>query len=407
MRFGDTDLLLSRYITPESRVIMRRNILERVQLAAPFLRFDNDPYIVVADGKLQWVLDAYTASDRYPYSERLNISQLLGAQGNLRGNVNYIRNSVKVVVDAFDGTTRFYLVDPNDAMAATYQATFPNLFTPGREMPDSIREHIRYPEDMFMVQAWQYRLYHIGDAEQFYAREDAWDVPTDPVASSGQNRVFMKPYYVVMKLPDEDKEEFLLMLPFTPRERPTLNGWIAARMDGEHYGEMVELSFPRGATIDSPQNVSARINQTDEISEQFTLWEGAGSTVVHGPIFVIPIERTIVYVQPIYLRAQDVERALPELRRVIVVIGDRIGFEATLEASLRSALRGEGITVEEQEEGAPRPAEPSGDVTELLQQAIDHFRRAETALRDGDLATYQRENEAGRRAVEEAQRQSR
>jgi uncharacterized membrane protein (UPF0182 family) len=385
---------------------MRRNIRERVTAAAPFLRFDNDPYIVVSSGNLYWVLDGYTVTDRFPYSERINVGQLVTGSGNLRGSINYIRNSVKVVIDAFDGTTNFYLVDDSDAVAATYQAAFPSLFTPGDEMPREIREHLRYPEDLFTVQAWQYRLYHITDPEQFYAREDAWDIPTDPVASTGQTRVPMRPYYVVMKLPGEEREEFVLMLPFTPRDRPTLNGWIAARMDGDNYGEMVELSFPRGVSIDSPQNVSAKINQTDEISEQFTLWEGAGSNVVHGPIFVIPIERTLVYVQPIYLRAEDVERALPELRKVIVVIGDRIGFESTLEASLRAALAGERITVEEGEAPPPRAEEPTGNVSELLQQAVEHFRRAEAALREGDLAAYQRENEAGRRAVEEAQRQA-
>lgn len=406
-RFGDTDLLLSRFITPESRVIMRRNIRERVQVAAPFLRYDADPYVVASDDKLYWVIDAYTTTDRFPYSERIDTGQLFGTQGTLRGDVNYIRNSVKVVVDAFDGTMNFYLVDPTDAMASTYQAAFPNLFTSDDRMPSTIREHVRYPEDLFMLQAWQYRRYHINEPDQFYAQEDAWDIPIDPTESSSQNRVFMKPYYVVMQLPWEDKEEFLLMLPFTPKDRPILNGWIAARMDGEHYGEMVGLSFPRGVTIDSPQNVSAKINQTDEISEQFTLWDRAGSTVDHGPIFVIPIERTLVYVQPIYLRSEDAERALPELRRVIVVIGDKIGFEPTLEASLRAALSGKALTVDEQEEGAPAaPAEPTGNVAELLQQAVDHFQRADAALRDGDLATYQRENEAGRRAVEEAQQQS-
>lgn len=403
-RFGDTDLLLSRFITPKSRVIMRRNILERVQMAAPFLQYDSDPYVVVADEKLYWVLDAYTVSNRFPYSDRLDVSELFGSQGGLRGNVNYIRNSVKVVIDAFDGTTKFYVVDPSDALVSTYQAAFPTLFTPADEMPSVIKEHLRYPEDLFTLQAWQYRLYHIKDADQFYAREDAWDVPTDPVQSSGQSKVVMKPYYVVMKLPWEDKEEFLLMLPFTPRERPTLNGWIAARMDGKHYGEVVELSFPRGVSIDSPQNISAKINQNDKISQQFTLWEGAGSRVIHGPIFVIPIERTLVYVQPIYLRAEDEERALPELRRVIVVIGDKIGFEPTLEAALRAALSGKALTIEEQEAG--RPAAPSGSLSQLLQQAVDHFRRADEALRNGDLATYQRENEAGRQAVEEARGQS-
>jgi len=411
VRFGDTDLLLSRFITPESRVMMRRNIVERASVAAPFLRYDADPYIVAGEDKLYWVLDAYTVSDRFPYSDRLDLGQLFGGASNLGGQINYIRNSVKVVVDAFDGTMWFYLMDPSDALASTYQATFPELFTPGEEMPDWLRAHIRYPEDLFKVQSWQYRLYHINEPEQFYSREDAWDIPIDPVSSSGESRVIMEPYYVMMKLPGEEQEEFLLMLPFTPRDRPVLNGWMAARMDGEHYGELVGLSFPRGVAIDAPQNVSARINQTDEIAEQFTLWSQAGSQVDQGPIFVIPIERSLIYVQPIYLRAQEAERALPELRRVIVVAGDQIGFEATLEESLRAALEGRGPTVVEDEEApSPEPPEepaaPTGDVDELLEQALEHFRRADEALRDGDLATYQRENEAGQRAVEEAQGQS-
>lgn len=408
LRFGDTDLLLSRFITPSSRVIMRRNIVERARTAAPFLRFDNDPYVVSTESKLYWILDAYTTSDRFPYSDRVNLGELLPGQGNLTGRANYIRNSVKVVVDAFDGTMRFYLIDTSDALASTYQAAFPELFTPGDDMPASLRAHIRYPEDLFKVQASQYRLYHIDDPQQFYSREDEWEVPTDPVSSTGQTRVLMEPYYVVMKLPGEDNEEFLIMLPFQPRGRPTLNGWVAARMDGDNYGEMVALTFPRGVSIDSPQNISARINQTDEIAEQFTLWDRAGSRVDHGPIFVIPIESSLVYVQPIYLRAEDVERALPELRRVIVVAGDRIGFEATLEESLRAALEGRELTIEEDGEAPPdeEPAGPEGDLAELLQQAVDHFRRAEEALREGDLARYERENEAGRRAVEEAQQQA-
>jgi uncharacterized membrane protein (UPF0182 family) len=214
----------------------------------------------------------------------------------------------------------------------------------------------------------------------------------------------MDPYYVMMKLPWEKQEEFLLMLPFTPKDKPLLNGWLAARMDGGHYGELVELSFPRGASIDSPQNVSARINQTDRISSQFTLWDRSGSRVRHGPILVIPIERSLVYVQPIYLQSEDTERALPELRRVIVVIGDKIGFENTLEAAIEAAVTGKAPAIE-QPSGGGEPA-PSGDVAQLLREALDHFSNADQALRNGDLATYQRENEAGQQSVQQAQRQS-
>ncbi len=410
LRYADTDLLISSFITPESRVMIRRNIRERVRAAAPFLKYDNDPYVVVADGRMYWIIDAYTTTDRYPYAERVNLADVVeGASGT----VNYMRNSVKVVVDAFNGTTKFYLWDPSDPLASTYQAAFPDLFVSEKQMPSELREHLRYPEDLFTVQAWQYRLYHMNDPQQFYAREDAWDIPVDPVRSSGQVSVNMDPYYVVMKLPGETKEEFVLMLPFTPRGRPTLNGWIAARMDGDHYGEIVELSFPRTAEIDAPRNVSARINQNSDISEQFTLWDRAGSRVSHGPIFVIPVERSIMYVQPIYLTSEDAETALPELRRVIVVLGDQIGFEPTLASSLQAAIAGRGPSVEGTDgEPAPQPTEepsgpaPSGNVSESLSEAVDHFERADAALRDGDLATYQRENQAGRRAVERAQQQS-
>ncbi len=414
LRFSDTDLLISNFITPESRVIMRRNIKERVQAAAPFLHFDHDPYLVVGEGedgerKYHWVIDAYTTTDRYPYSERIHLGQEIGHE--TAGVTNYMRNSVKVVVDAYDGKTTYYLVDPNDALAATYQAAFPDLFVPMEDMPPSLREHLRYPEDLFRVQSIQYRAYHIDDPQRLYEREDVWDIPNDPVHSTPQAPLAMEPYYVMMKLPGEEEEEFLLILPFTPRGRPNLNAWVAARMDPGHYGELVEFSFPRGETPEGPENVAARIEQNDVISRQFTLWEGAGSNVVRGNLLVIPIGDSLIYVQPIYLRAAEESRALPELQRVIVVAGTRIGFERTFQESLDSVMRGRAPVVEDEEapeeppaeEEEEEPAAPEGDVNELLEQAVRHFERAEDALRDGDLATYQRENEAGRRAVEEAQ----
>jgi hypothetical protein len=216
----------------------------------------------------------------------------------------------------------------------------------------------------------------------------------------------MQPYYVMMKLPGENKEEFLLMLPFTPRGRPNLNGWVAARMDPGHYGEVIGFTFPRGVSIQGPDNIAGRIEQDAVISQQFSLWEGAGSNVVRGNLFVIPIGRSLIYVQPIYLQAQEAQRALPELRRVIVVVGDRIGFEPTLEASLRAAMTGAEPELEEEgEQPSTGEPEPAGDIGELLAQAAEHFQKAEEALRGGDLATYQRENEAAQRAVEEARKQ--
>lgn len=406
VRFGDTDLLISSLITPESRVMMRRDILSRAQEVAPFLKYDGDPYLVVADGKFYWMMDAYTFTDRFPYSERVNLGEV-ATRGGLTGSVNYMRNSVKVVIDAFEGTATFYVVEPSDPLAATYQATFPALFKPIDGMPASLRAHLRYPEDLFKIQAAQYRVYHILDSQRFYHKEDAWDLPQDPVHSSAASPISMEPYYVVMKLPEEDQEEFLLMLPFTPRGRPNLNGWVAARMDPGRYGELIGFTFPRGTTIQGPENIAGRIEQDATISQQFSLWEGAGSRVVRGNLFVIPIGSSLIYVQPIYLEAQEAARALPELRRVIVVVGDRIGFEPTLEASLEAAMTGAEPSLEEGEapERPREPERPSGDVGDLLGQAAQHFANAEEALRRGDLATYQRENEAARRAVEQAREQ--
>jgi uncharacterized membrane protein (UPF0182 family) len=405
VRFGDTDLVLSSFLRPDSRLIMRQNIEERARTAAPFLVYDHDPYLVVANGRYFWILDAYTSTDRFPYSERLNAAATVGA--NLPGSTNYMRNSVKVITDAYDGTMNFYLVDETDALASTYQAAFPSLFTPIDRMPAELKKHMRYPEDLFKVQALQYRAYHITDPDGLYKREDLWDIPKDP-RSSETAPTSIDPYYVVMKLPDEDREEFLLMVPFTPRDRPNLNGWMAARMDGDSYGELHSFSFPRGDTIPGPENVYSRIEQDGTISNQFTLWEGAGSTVRRGHLLVIPIGESLMYVEPIYLEAQESTRALPELRRVIVVVGNRIGFEETFQESLDAVLKGEGPSLEGSGGAPSQPdetptEEPTGTQQELIEEALDHFERADAALRDGDLATYQREVQAGRRAVEEAQ----
>jgi uncharacterized membrane protein (UPF0182 family) len=414
-KFGDTDLLISNFIRPSSKVLMNRNIKERAQAAAPFLMYDRDPYLVAGEEGLYWMLDAYTATDRYPYSDRLSLGTIFGASHPVR--VNYMRNSVKVVVDAYHGTMNFYVVDPEDPLVATYQAAFPELFTPGEEMSDEIRAHQRYPEDLFTVQAHQYRLYHMTNPQTFYNAEDAWDIPRDPVNSTEASVIPMEPYYVVMKVPGEQTEEFILMSPFTPRGRPNLNGWMAARSDPEHYGKLVAFEFPRGRQIEGPENIGARIEQNPAISQQFTFWEGAGSRVDRGNMFVLPIGESLIYVQPIYLTSAQAEQALPELRRVIVVIGDKIGFEANFEASLQQAMAGAGpVAVDPSQErppptdgeaeATPAPPPPAGDIGSLLQQAAEHFARADEALRAGDLATYQRENQAARQAVEEARRQS-
>jgi uncharacterized membrane protein (UPF0182 family) len=401
-RFGDTDLLVSNFITPRSRLIMRRNIVERVQAAAPFLQYDSDPYLVAAQGKLYWIIDGYTDTDRYPYSQRID----LGAQGigHLSGVANYMRNSVKVVIDAYNGTTRFYVIDPSDPLIETYQKTFPQLFTPMSKMPKDLVAHLRYPEDLFTVQALQYRAYHILDPQRLYSREDIWDIANDPVKSTNSTNVRMAAYYVIMKLPGESHEEFVLMLPFTPTGKPNLNGWLAARMDPGHYGQMVAFSFPRGAQIEGPENIFARINQNDKISAQFTLWNQAGSTVEKGNIYVLPIGQTLLYVEPIYLAAEQESQTLPELRRVITVVGNgSIGFEPTFNASLADVVNGQlpQTTAPPAAPSQPATTTPS-NVATLLTQAEQHFNNADAALRNGDLATYQKEEQAGRADVQQA-----
>jgi hypothetical protein len=403
LRFGDSDLFLSRFITPQSRMLMRRNVVERVRAAAPFFSYDGDPYLVVADGKLYWIMDAYTATDRYPYSERVDLGTI-PTRGQQQGEVNYMRNSVKVVIDAFNGTTNFYVVDPSDALLSTYQAAFPALFTSIEKMPASLRAHLRYPEDLFKIQAFEYRTYHILDPRRVYSREDVWDVANDPNKSSSAGNVAMDPYYVILRLPKEKKEEFVLMLPFTPKDRTVLNGWIAARMDPGHYGEIIGFNFPRGGSLEGPENIAARIEQNETISRQFTLWEGAGSTVHRGNLYVLPIGNSLIYVEPIYLAAAQQQQALPELRRVIVVSGTNIGFEPSFQASLASAIGGQVPTAPTTPTAPSAPATPTGSVKSLLDQAIDHFNKADAALRRGDLGTYQSENQAGRAAVEQAQR---
>src|SRR5581483_2501361 len=260
-------------------------------------------------------------------------------------------------------------------------------------------------EDLFKVQAFEYRTYHILDPRRVYSREDVWDIANDPNKSSAGANVPMDPYYVIMKLPGEKKEEFLLMIPFTPKDRTVLNGWVAARMDPGHYGEMIGFNFPRGGSIEGPENVAARIEQNDTISRQFTLWEGAGSSVRRGNLYVLPIGNSLAYVEPIYLAAAQEQQSLPELRRVIVAIGTNIGFQPTLQGALAQVVGGAPPAIEQPTApGAPAPKPASGNLKQLLDQAIQHFNNADAALRRGDLATYQSENDAGRAAVEQAQR---
>ncbi|HZM94510.1 MAG TPA: UPF0182 family protein [Vicinamibacterales bacterium] len=382
LRFGSYQIILTDDIGPESKILFNRNIRERITRLAPFLRFlDLDPYLVVADGRLFWLYDAYTASTFYPYSTPA-------------GQVNYIRNSVKFVIDAYNGTTTAYLADPDDPIAATYARIFPDTFKPLDEMPASIRSHVRYPEDIFAVQAQVFATYHMTQPAVFYNREDQWEVPS--VDDGSENRA-MQPYYTIMRLPGESEAEFIQMLPFTPRRRDNLAAWLVARSDGEHYGKMFVFEFPKQKLVFGPRQVVARISQDQVISPQITLWNQQGSQVIWGTLMVIPIEESLIYVRPLYLRASG--GRIPELTRVIVAYENRIVMQETLEAGLAELFGGKPASPSTSTStAAPAPGPPAADGTRpaatgpdlsaLAAQAQAHYERAVTAQRSGDWATY-------------------
>ncbi len=373
LRLGSSQLLFSNYITPESRLLWRRAIDERVRTVAPFLRYDPDPYPVIVAGRLVWLLDAYTVSDRYPYSEPIQ---------TLFGTVNYIRNSVKVTMDAYDGTLTFYLIDPADPLAATYAAIFPDLFRPKAEMDPALVAHWRYPEGLFRIQAAKYQSFHMTDPQVFYNQEDMWSWPEEMV---GGERMAMEPYYVNMRLPGETDSEFVLMLPYTPSTRQNMVAWLYARNDGEHYGELGVYKFPKQYLVYGPLQVESRIDQDPLISQQLTLWNQRGSQVIRGNLLVIPLDHSILYVEPIYLQAEASQ--LPELRRVVVAYGNRIAMEETLASSLARVM-GTEAAVERPPVSETSLPPLEGEVADLVRQADAHYRAAQECLKAGDWACY-------------------
>ena len=379
-RFGSLKMILSGDITPESRILYNRNVKERVAKVAPFLTYDKDPYVVVADGKLYWILDAYTASDRYPYSQPLSLNG-----GPSTGStklttsplrVNYIRNSVKAVVDAYDGTVSFYQTDADDPIIKTYAKIFPKTFRPLADMPKSLISHLRYPEDIFSLQTAVYTTYHMDDPQIFYNKEDLWEIPA--IAQEGEQQI-MTPRHMIMKLPGEKKEEYILMLPFTPRAKDNLSAWMVARNDGQQYGKLVVYRFPKDKLIFGPKQIMGRINQDAEVSREITLWDQRGSQVIQGPLLVIPIEESLLYVRPLYLKADTGK--IPELKRVIVAYENKIAREETLEAGLAKIF---GITTEKLQ----RTQESLITTTPVDTSALNAYDAALRAQRDGDWARY-------------------
>lgn len=323
-------------VNADSRLLMRRNIRERVQKLAPFLEYDQDPYIVVGDdGRLSWIMDAFTVSDSYPYSNHYALRDR---------PVNYIRNSVKVVIDAYNGSTTFYVFDPTDPIVLAYRNLFPSLFRDASAMPADLHRHVRYPETLFRLQSEVYGLYHMTNPEVFFNREDLWTVATETTDSNGQQVVApMQPNFVLMKLPGGTAEEFVEILPFTPANRNNLIGWIAGRSDGDAYGTAVVYDFPKTRLIDGPQQIEARIDQNAQLSGQLTLWNQQGSHVLRGSLLVIPSGKALLYAEPIYLQAQ--QSPMPELRLVVLALQDKLAYGTTFQAALASLFGGEISTL--------------------------------------------------------------
>lgn len=400
LRFADLNLMLSEYITPETRVMLHRQIQERVAQIAPFLRQDHDPYLVVADGRLVWVLDTYTVSDNFPYSQPSTVGS-----DTVPAGINYIRNAAKVTVDAYDGTVNLYLVAEDDPIVQSYANAFPGLFKPFSEMPENLQGHVRYPENLFQIQTNQYLTYHVDNVQVFYNQEDLWAIPEEIYLEGQPQRV--EPYYVIFPLPGQTEPEFLLIQPYTPAGRNNMVAWLAARNDPAFYGQLQAYELPRQELILGPIQVEGRINQDPAISQQFTLWDRSGSRVLRGNLLVIPIGDSFLYVKPIYLQSDT--SAMPELRRVIVASGDQVVMRPTLEEAL-TALVSEAPVVEELDltgvtPGGEPPAEgaPTGTVEELIAAANAHFEAAQAAQRAGDWATYGQEQEALGRVLQQLQ----
>ncbi len=372
-------MLVSGNIKSSSKILINRNIMTRVKTIMPYLDYDEDPYMTTVDGKLYWIVDAYTATNRYPYSEPYNAET----------DVNYVRNSVKVVIDAYNGDTSYYIVDKSDAIAQTFKNIYPKLFKDIDEMPDGIKAHIRYPGTLLNIQAEIYQRYHMNDVKVFYQNEDLWQIASEIYGTEEQA---MTPNYYIMKLPGEKSAEFVNSIPFTPKDKRNLMGLLVARNDGEEYGKLVLYQMPKSKVVYGPMQVEAQIDQNTEISKEFSLWDSSGSKYSRGNLFVIPIEDSLLYVEPVYLEATN--SSIPEVKRVIVVYGDEIAYESTLAEALNS-LFGEGSAHEskgsddaEQGDGDKDKGKDTMTKTELIAAAQAAYDDAQDALKDGDWAKY-------------------
>ena len=355
-RFNDIKLLLSSDITKDSKIMFARHIQKRIKKITPFLELDEDPYIVINDGRLYWIQDAYTITGNYPYSHKY-------------GGINYIRNAVKVVVDAYNGDVIYYMTDIDDPLMDTYAKIFPNQFMSIEDMPIELKKHIRYPVDLFKVQSSIYSTYHMNDPNVFYNKEDAWQIPNELYGTSQQVRV--EPYYIIIKLPGEDKEEFVLMTSFTPIKKDNMISWFAARSDNDQYGNLLLYKFPKDKLVYGPMQIEAKFDQDSEISQQLTLWSQQGSSVTRGNLLVIPIKDSILYIEPLYIQAEQGQ--LPQLKRVLVSDGERVVMEESLADALEVLFGKVKVVIEEKE-----PTENS------LEQANEYYNAIQEAMKQGD-----------------------
>jgi uncharacterized membrane protein (UPF0182 family) len=392
VRYGSLKFFTTSSITSDSRVIIRNKITERLAAAAPFLKFDGNPYMVIADGRLYWIADAYTTTDRYPYSQP-------------DGTLNYIRNSVKVVIDAYNGTMSFYVFDSSDPLIQTYEKIFPGMFRPRAEMPASLSSHVRYPEDFFMSQARMFATYHVTDPAVFYSKGNQWEIPSNVSITQG---VPMSPYYMIMRLPGQTHEEFVLILPYVPNSRSNMIAWLGAQSDPPDYGKAVSFEFPSSLSVYGPAQVEAAINQDPAISAQRTLWGQQGSTVVFGNLLTVPIADSLLYVQPLYL--QSSETKLPQIQRIIVFYRSpsatpnlpsgqqqNVVMAQTLDEALAQIFGGAGTQPGTGTTPPPSTGPTNPAVAQLIAQATAKYADAQAALRAGDLATFaQRIQELGK-----------
>ncbi|HWD47535.1 MAG TPA: UPF0182 family protein [Actinomycetota bacterium] len=422
VRFRDINLLISGNIKSGSRLMFNRDIRDRVEKAAPFLQWDGDPYAVVVDGRIKYVRDGYTTSSNYPYAQRIDLADAarrneLGSRG-VESIGNYLRNSVKAVVDAYTGEVTLYAFDEQDPILKAWRKAFPNLFAPASDIPDSLRQHLRYPEDLFSIQTWIYASYHIGNPDDFYSKEDFWALPDD---RSGEIRredetgglaavasVKARPYYLLTKLPERTAPdpEYVLVMPFTPNGKENMVSYLAAEADPAEYGKLTLYSLPRSRTILGPTQVNARILATSEVASELTLLDQRGSRVILSNLLVVPVDESLLYVQPIFVQG-SAPNSFPLLQKVAVFYNNQVGYAPTLGAAIQQVIGGEQPTPpDDGGAGTPPPPTPGGgasdDVQSLLRQANNEYEAAQRALADGNLAEYQRHIDTMARLLQQA-----